>query len=44
MAWRGKIEAIAARHGIHLASLYNSDGPVEGVLDHALDAESLIVT
>ena len=25
-----EIEAIAARHGIHLAPLYNADGPVEG--------------
>jgi fatty aldehyde-generating acyl-ACP reductase len=26
----GEIEAIAARHGIRLAPLYNADGPVEG--------------
>jgi fatty aldehyde-generating acyl-ACP reductase len=28
-----EMEAIAARHGIHLAPLYNADGPVEAALD-----------
>jgi fatty aldehyde-generating acyl-ACP reductase len=28
-----QIEAIAARHGIHLAPLYNADGPLEDALD-----------
>jgi hypothetical protein len=27
-----EIEAIAARHGIHLAPLYNAEGPVESML------------
>jgi fatty aldehyde-generating acyl-ACP reductase len=27
-----EIEAIAARHGIHLAPLYNAEGPVESIL------------
>jgi fatty aldehyde-generating acyl-ACP reductase len=36
-----EIETIAARHGIHLAPLYNGDGPVEDALDPALQAGSL---
>jgi hypothetical protein len=29
-----EIEAIAARHGIYLAPLYNAQGPVEDENDH----------
>jgi fatty aldehyde-generating acyl-ACP reductase len=36
-----EIETIAARHGIHLAPLYNGDGPVEFVVDQSLERESL---
>jgi fatty aldehyde-generating acyl-ACP reductase len=36
-----EIETIAAHHGIHLAPLYNGDGPVEGAVDPALEPESL---
>ena len=36
-----EIETIAARHGIHLAPLYNGDGPVEDSLDHEVEAESM---
>jgi hypothetical protein len=28
-----EMETIAARHGIHLAPLYNAEGPVEGELN-----------
>jgi hypothetical protein len=28
-----EIETIAARHGIHLAPLYNADGPLEAAHD-----------
>jgi predicted amino acid dehydrogenase len=34
-----EIESIASRHGIHLAPLYNSDGPVEYALDHEAELE-----
>ena len=27
---------IAAQHGIHLAPLYNADGPVEGTVDETI--------
>jgi fatty aldehyde-generating acyl-ACP reductase len=36
-----EIERIAARHGIHLAHLYNADGPVEYELDHQAEVESM---
>jgi predicted amino acid dehydrogenase len=32
-----EIEAIAERHGIYLAPLYNAEGPVEGPLDRELE-------
>jgi predicted amino acid dehydrogenase len=35
-----EIEAIAARHGIYLAPLYNADGPVEQVVDCAAECSS----
>jgi fatty aldehyde-generating acyl-ACP reductase len=33
-----QIESIAARHGIHLAPLYNADGPLGGSLQESWDA------
>jgi hypothetical protein len=34
-----EIESIASHHGIHLAPLYNADGPVEDALDREADLE-----
>jgi fatty aldehyde-generating acyl-ACP reductase len=39
-----EIETIAARHGIHLAPLYNGGGPVEDALDHDVEAESMNIS
>ncbi len=36
-----EIEVIAARHGIHLAPLYNADGPLDDALDDEADLESM---
>jgi fatty aldehyde-generating acyl-ACP reductase len=35
-----EIESIAARHGIHLAPLYNAAGPLAGALEDAFDREA----
>ena len=35
-----EIESIAARHGIHLAPLFNGEGPLEALLSHAIEGVS----